>query len=108
MTASGPSCITVNQFAFSFCLYLTTVNLPIATTVGNNCFNNDTSLTSVSLNSCTNLGGGVAVNLVFDNIFGITATITVPIFLQTCNAGNPDGDLVTFISNNPASTIIYV
>ena len=108
VTASGPSCITVNQFAFSFCLYLTTVNLPIATTVGNNCFNNDTSLTSVSLNSCTNLGGGVAVNLVFDNIFGITATITVPIFLQTCNAGNPDGDLVTFISNNPASTIIYV
>ena len=108
VTASGPSCITVNHFAFSFCLYLTTVNLPIATTVGNNCFNNDTSLTSVSLNSCTNLGGGVAVNLVFDNIFGITATITVPIFLQTCNAGNPDGDLVTFISNNPASTIIYV
>ena len=108
VTASGPSCITVNQFAFSFCLYLTTVNLPIATAIGDSCFNNDTSLTSVSLNSCTNLGGGVAVNLVFDNIFGITATITVPIFLQTCNAGNPDGDLVTFISNNPASTIIYV
>ena len=108
VTASGPSCITVNQFAFSFCSYLTTVNLPIATAIGDSCFNNDTSLTSVSLNSCTNLGGGVAVNLVFDNIFGITATITVPIFLQTCNAGNPDGDLVTFISNNPASTIIYV
>ena len=108
VTANCPSCITVNQFAFSFCLYLTTVNLPIATAIGDSCFNNDTSLTSVSLNSCTNLGGGVAVNLVFDNIFGITATITVPIFLQTCNAGNPDGDLVTFISNNPASTIIYV
>lgn len=102
------SCTTVGQYAFAFCSYLTTVNLPVATSIGNNCFNADSSLSSVSLVSCTNLGGTVGNNLVFDNIFGSTLTLSVSIVLQTCNAGSPDGDLITFLSNNPASTIIYV
>ena len=101
-------CTTVGQYAFAFCGYLVTVNLPAVTSIGNNCFNNDYSLNSVAIVSCTNLGGGVGLNLVFDNIFGIIATVSVPIFLQTCNAGNPDGDLTAFISNNPASTIVYL
>jgi len=102
------ACTTVGQYAFAFCSYLTTVNLPTATSIGNTCFNADSSLSSVSLVSCTNLGGTVGNNLVFDNIFGATLTLSVPMALQTCNAGNPDGDLVTFLANNPASTIIYL
>ena len=108
VSVNCPLCTLVNTFALAFCSYLTTVNLPIATAIGDSCFNNDTSLTSVIISSCVNLGIGLGDNQVFGTIYGITATITVPTFLQTCNAGNPDGDLVVFISNNPASTIIYV
>jgi hypothetical protein len=102
------SCTTVGQYAFAFCSYLTTVNLPVATSIGNNCFNADSSLSSVSLVSCTNLGGTVGNNLVFDNIFGSTLTLSASIFLQTCNAGSPDGDITLLSTNSPAATIFYI
>ena len=44
-----------------------------------------------------------------DAIEGIAedATITVPTVLQTCDGGNPDGDLVYLSANNTA-TINYI
>lgn len=102
------ACTTVGQYAFAFCSYLVTVNLPVATSIGNTCFNADSSLSSVSLVSCTNLGGTVGNNLVFDNIFGSTLTLSVSIFLQTCNAGSPDGDITLLSTNSPAATIFYI
>ena len=102
------ACTTVGQYAFAFCSYLTTVNLPTATSIGNTCFNADSSLSSVSLVSCTNLGGTVGNNLVFDNIFGSTLTLSASIFLQTCNAGSPDGDITLLSTNSPAATIFYI
>ena len=108
VTVNCPFCTTVGQLAFAFCGYLVSVNLPAATSIGNNCFNTDSALISVALVGCTNFGGSVGNDNVLNFINGITATITVPIALQTCNGGNPDGDLVTFLANNPASAIIYV
>jgi hypothetical protein len=102
------ACTTVGQYAFAFCSYLITVNLPLATSIGNNCFNADSSLSSISLVSCTNLGGTVGNNLVFDNIFGSTLTLAVPIALQTCNAGSPDGDITLLSTNSPLATIVYL
>ena len=102
------ACTTVGQYAFAFCSYLITVNLPLATSIGNNCFNADSSLSSISLVSCTNLGGTVGNNLVFDNIFGSTLTLSVPIALQTCNAGSPDGDITLLSTNSPSATIVYL
>lgn len=103
-----PACTTVGQYAFAFCSYLVTVNLPVATSIGNNCFNADSALTSVVLVSCTNLGGTVGNNQVFDNIFGSTLTLSASIFLQTCNAGSPDGDITLLSTNSPAATIFYI
>jgi len=102
------SCTTVGQYAFAFCSYLVTVNLPVATSIGNNCFNADSALTSVVLVGCTNLGGTVGNNQVFDNIFGSTLTLSASIFLQTCNAGSPDGDITLLSTNSPAATIFYI
>ncbi len=102
------SCTTVGQYAFAFCSYLVTVNLPVATSIGNNCFNADSALTSVVLVGCTNLGGTVGNNQVFDNIFGSTLTLSASIFLQTCNAGSPDGDITLLSTNSPAATIVYI
>ena len=102
------SCTTVGQYAFAFCSYLVTVNLPVATSIGNNCFNADSALASVVLVGCTNLGGTVGNNQVFDNIFGSTLTLSASIFLQTCNAGSPDGDITLLSTNSPAATIVYI
>jgi len=102
------ACTTVGQYAFAFCSYLTTVNLPTATSIGNTCFNADSALTSVVLVGCTNLGGTVGNNQVFDNIFGSTLTLSASIFLQTCNAGSPDGDITLLSTNSPAATIFYI
>jgi len=102
------SCTTVGQYAFAFCSYLVSVNLPVATSIGNNCFNADSALASVVLVGCTNLGGTVGNNQVFDNIFGSTLTLSASIFLQTCNAGSPDGDITLLSTNSPAATIFYI
>jgi len=44
---------------------------------------------------------------VFNLVVGATVTISVPIVLQTIDAGSPDGDLVWLAANNTA-TINYI
>jgi len=102
-----PLCLTAGQGAFEQCK-VQNLSLQVCTSINNNCLGFVNSLVTLNLPLCTSLGSSTGDDNVFVNISGITATITVPIFLQTCNAGNPDGDLVTFLANNPASTIIYL
>jgi hypothetical protein len=64
------------------------------------CFQDCTSLTSISLPSCTILGESVENNQVFSNIVGITISLTIPASLMTCNSGNPDGDIQYLQANN--------
>jgi len=73
--------------------------------VGNVCFSNCTALTTISLPSCTALGTTTGDNFVFSTIIGNTITLTVPSALMTCNAGNPDGDIVYLQANNTVTVI---
>lgn len=64
------------------------------------------SFDAISLPSVVSLGSTVYNNSVFSNIKS-NITITVPIALQTANAGTPDGDLV-YASGTRAATIVYI
>lgn len=64
------------------------------------------SVININFPAMTNLGGSVVNNGVFNGI-KTGAKITVPIALQTINAGAPDGDLV-YAQSSRGATIIYV
>jgi len=93
--------------SFNTCTNLESVSLPACTSVGGSAFNACTALTSVSLPLCSNLGGTTGDDSVFDSITGNTITLTIPVSRQTCDGGNPDGDIVYLAAHNTA-TIIYV
>lgn len=76
------------------------------TTAGLEVFTSCASVTNINFPAMTNLGGSVANNGVFNNI-KTGCVITVPIALQTANAGAPDGDLV-YASGTRGATIIYI
>jgi hypothetical protein len=56
---------------------------------------------------CEDLGGSVGDDSVFNGIIGETITLTIAASRETCNGGNPDGDIVYLSANNTA-TINYV
>ena len=88
---------------------LTFINLPSCVTMLIGVFASCPSLATVILPLCTNLGGTVGDDNVFLTINGYQPVVlTVPVALQTCDAGNPDGDIVYLLATNPFSTIIYV
>lgn len=93
--------------ALSSCTVLTTAIFPACTSTAGTTFRLSTSLTTVSLPLCADLGGTTGNDSVFNFIIGQTITLTIPISRQTCNGGNPDGDIVYLAANNTA-TIIYV
>lgn len=106
-TATFNACTSVGVNAFRVCTALTTATLPLCTTVGDNAFQNCTALTSVNLTLCSNLGGTTGDDLVFENISGNTITLTIAASRETCDGGNPDGDIVYLAANNTA-TINYI
>ena len=88
---------------------LTFINLPSCVTMLIGVFASCPSLATIILPLCTNLGGTVGDDNVFLTINGYQPVVlTVPVALQTCDAGNPDGDIVYLLATNPFSTIIYV
>ena len=88
---------------------LTFINLPNCVSMGIGVFASCPSLATIILPLCTNLGGTVGDDNVFLTINGYQPVVlTVPVALQTCDAGNPDGDIVYLLATNPFSTIIYV
>jgi hypothetical protein len=106
-TIDLPLLITADSNCFYSCTSLTTINLPSLTTAGNNCFFNCTSLTTIDLPSCILLGSSTGDNQVFNNISSNTITATFNSVLETCDGGNPDGDIQYLDSNNTV-TITYV
>jgi len=102
------SCSSVSWgTSFNTCTNLESVSLPACTSVGGSAFNACTALTSVSLPLCSNLGGTTGNDSVFDSITGNTITLTIAASRETCDGGNPDGDIVYLSANNTA-TINYV
>lgn len=97
----------IKDNCFSNCTSLETVSATAATALQGFIFVNCNALTTIDLSSCTNFGGTTGNDSVFDSVNGATITITVPTVLQTCDGGNPDGDLVYLSANNTA-TINYI
>ena len=102
--ASFSGCAALNEFTvgpitsigggcFSDCPSLTSLILNHVTSIGTNAFYNCTGINNISLRALTICGDTTTNNNVF---FGIKlgCNITVPVALQTANAGAPDGDLV--------------
>ncbi len=100
ITLSFPLLQTAGAADFSLCNSLTTVSLPQLTTIGIASFASSNSLTNISLPLCTDLGSTVGDNDVFLNIVGNTISLTIPASRMTCDAGNPDGDIVYLQANN--------
>ena len=116
LQSAGASC-------FQGCTSATSFNLPLLEITDNECFYNCTSTTSFDFpslkyingagcfNSCLsatsfylpsviNLGESVESNNVFKSIVGNTISLTIPSALMTCNAGEPDGDIVDLQTYN--------
>jgi len=83
------------------------LSFPFVTKIGYGFCANCPSLISLYLPLCGDFGGTTGDDFVFDALSGNTVTVTVPALLETCDGGNPDGDLVYLASNN-TTTITYV
>lgn len=133
-----PTCTLAEAGAFAYSSSITDLTLPSCLRIGNQCFDNCTGLVNLYLPSCLyfNSVGSLPGNnnaifyscsslqtlyapslLEFGtttgndncyNVVGLSTVITVPTALSTCDGGNPDGDLVGWLTISPLSTIIYV
>jgi len=100
------SITSLGQGAFLGCTLLTTAIFPACTSTSDSIFKACTALTTVTLPLCADLGGTTGDDNVF-NVSGNTITLTIAASRETCDGGNPDGDIVYLEANNTA-TIIYV
>lgn len=101
------SVISLGSGAFGGCTALTTAIFPACTSTSDSTFKSSTALTTVTLPLCADLGGTTGDDAVFDVISGQTITLTIAASRETCDGGNPDGDIVYLAANNTA-TINYV
>lgn len=120
VTLSLPSLLQAAVGATRFCSDCTALEIfsaPLCTAIGsqaaNGFFQNCNALTLINLPLCTDFGGTVGNDDIFiDTITGtitVTCTLNVPAILETCNGGNPDGDLADLVAANPGTiTINYV
>lgn len=102
---SLPSVTFIDSEAFYYQPAITTFSFPTLTTVKDYAFDGCSAATTFYLPSLTDLGETVLNNGVFSDIVGNTITLTVPSALMTCNAGNPDGDIVYLQANNTVTVI---
>ena len=100
------SITSLGQGAFLGCTLLTTAIFPACTSTSDSIFKACTALTTVTLPLCADLGGTTGDDNVF-NVSGNTITLTIAASRETCDGGNPDGDIVYLAANNTA-TIIYI
>lgn len=103
-----PTLLTAGLNSFSDCPNLINITLAALTSCGGSFVRNCLVLESINVPLCEDFGGTTGDDTVFEFITGQTITCTVPVSRQTCDGGNPDGDLVYLLANNPASTINYV
>ena len=101
------SVISLGEMTLGGCTALTTASFPVCTSVGASLFEACFALTTVSLPLCAALGNTTGDDDVFIAINGNTITLTIAASRETCDGGNPDGDIVHLAANNTA-TINYV
>ena len=98
--ANFPGALTVEANAFAGLTALTGIGLENALTLKENVFDGCTLLNYVNLSSCTNLGGTVGNNNVFNATTAVIDVILATDTLMTCNAGSPDGDLQMLLDDS--------
>jgi hypothetical protein len=104
---SAPNLTNIGIASFNAMTLLTTFSAPKVTTIGSWAFENCSAITSFNLSKVTTLGASnTANNSVFNNI-KTGCSITVPIAMQTINAGGVEPDLL-YAQNTRGATIIYV
>jgi len=106
-TVSLPAATSIADLTFFNDTALVSVNVPVTTFIGNECFNGNSLLKTVYAPLCITLGTTTDSNNIFTNIYS-NPTITVSNVLQTCDSGNPDGDLINLLTFNPLSIINYI
>ncbi|MFZ4059086.1 MAG: leucine-rich repeat protein [Ferruginibacter sp.] len=79
---------------------LMAVDLHAAETIGDECFDGCSVLTSIDLSACTALGSTTGDDDVFNGITGKNIQLLVPPALLTCNSNQPDGDIQYLTNNN--------
>lgn len=92
-------------YTFKDCVNLFVFDYPNVIGVGSGAFQGCINATTFNLPSATFMGGNQFDNLVFDGIIGQTITITIPSILMTNNGGLPDGDIQYLIDNNTVTVI---
>ena len=95
-----PSLQNAGISCFQNCSSATTFNLTLAQQIGNSCFKSCTSAILFNLPSVINLGETVGDDSVFNGVIGNTISLTILPTLMTCNAGEPDGDIIYLQDNN--------
>jgi len=105
ITISLPQLTVAGQSCFSYSNLLMSLDLPNLITAGPYCIRFCPSLTTINLSSCTDLGGTVGDDGVFNGIIGNTITLTIQASLMTCDGGNPDGDIQYLQANNTVTVI---
>jgi hypothetical protein len=101
---TAPSCSRVGINALQNNKQLVSASIGTATTlefIGGSTFSGDSSLKYVyipTLSGSGALGGSPANNSVFTSV-AVSGSITIPSFYSSSNAGSPDGDLASLISN---------
>jgi hypothetical protein len=81
----------------------------VVVSIQNDAFNGAAGLQYANFPGLINLGQTPGDDNVFANVVtGTTVTLTVPIAQQTIDSGNPDGDILTLLTNNPGSTVNYI
>lgn len=103
----GAGYSSLGNDAFNGSTSLNNIILPELTYCGPYCFSGRQNITNVNIYipKCTNLGGTVGENNVFDNTFGIIFVLTIPSSLMTANSGSPDVDILALQGNNTVTII---
>lgn len=101
-SVDGTGVLQVSISAFDTCPYLTSVNFPNATNVGDNAFTNCASLASIRLPSVQSLGGSVFYDTPIHNIYlGYNGVVSVAsqydsLVGTNCTVHVPAGQLASY------------
>jgi hypothetical protein len=82
-----------DDLAFYGAEALTFFSAPQMTSLYGAAFEECISLTRINIPSCTDLGGSVGYDYVFDEMVGLNINLTIPESLMTCNDGQPESDI---------------
>lgn len=99
------SVIEAHQSSFENSINLQNLTLPECVFIGEYALGSCTAMTTCYLPKCTNFGGTVGKESVFNYIAGSTITLTIPTSLMTCDGGNPDSDIVYLDANNTVTIV---